>query len=133
MIDPREVREHFLQLNPSTSTRSTTSRRLEDKRIRNTPASALAKAAAFLPGEYAAVRNVLQEVRQRLGRDQWRLDGKGKEAVEVSGTIGAGIWALADLLSQDGSEETVKYTFANTSRSGTELAGRLFECESSLS
>ena len=56
--------------------KSKTKEKLQGKRAKGVkpqvePELALAKAAAFLPGEYAAVRNVLDEMDRRLGRD-WK-------------------------------------------------------------
>ena len=61
------------------------------------PELAVAQAAGFLPGEYAAVRNVLGELGRRMGKDWWRLGEDGnlvdKPAVlEVSGGLGSGLW-----------------------------------------
>ena len=62
----------------------------------------IAKAAAFLPGEYAAVRNVIREIRQRLPK--WTLGDKDPKVVEFTGGLGPGMWyvlsSIGDLSSQ---------------------------------
>lgn len=54
----------------------------------------MAKAAGFLPGEYAAVRNVVEETERRLGFGWLRAEREGEVpvVVEVSGGLGAGLW-----------------------------------------
>lgn len=111
--DPREIREAFLALNPSTSSprsRSLSGGRArkaseQEQRQRSSAPSALAKAAAFLPGEYAAVRNVLREMRVRLGDQRLGAEGAmsqgeagGSGIIEMSGSLGSGVWAMADVL-----------------------------------
>ncbi|ORX38824.1 ketopantoate hydroxymethyltransferase-domain-containing protein [Kockovaella imperatae] len=62
----------------------------------------MAKAAAFLPGEYAAVRNVLEEMTRR--NVDWDLDPErdpSKEipsVVEFTGGLGPGLWAALDVM-----------------------------------
>lgn len=125
MSDPYEIRRSFLQLNPTTRTPS---RSKDAERFRATSSAALAKAAAFLPSEYAAVRNIFTELRRRLG-DDWVPEGP---VVEVSNTVGAGLWAFADsqdLLESvtvgDGRGVERKYEYCHAGRSGLELAERL--------
>ena len=57
----------------------------------------MAQAAGFLPGEYAAVRNVVGEMERRVGKGWWRGDlqrrkGNKPVVVEVSGGLGSGLW-----------------------------------------
>lgn len=127
--DPYEIRRSFLQLNPTTRTPV---RPREDERFRATSSASLAKAAAFLPGEYAALRNIMVELRSRLGSD-WLPDGS---VVEVSSTVGAGLWALADaegllepVTMGDGRLKPRDYQFCHAGRSGLELAERLGQSE----
>lgn len=164
--DPRDIRTAFLTLNPSTSPSSRRSSSLsggrarkaseEEQRQRSSAPAALAKAAAFLPGEYAAVRNVLREMRVRLGDEWLRVDGEEGGVLEVSGSLGSGVWAMADVLGHleekvvseqwDGAEgegspegppragmkEGLGYQFVHSGRAGIELAGRLFEGMSNI-
>lgn len=58
----------------------------EDKsKTKNTEEHALARAAAFLPAQYAAVANVLRELRTRVG------DIKGP-ILESTDGIAPGLW-----------------------------------------
>lgn len=82
------------------------------KKSPTTPVTALARAAAYMPAEYAAVRNVLAEIGRREGSDWLDKVGLGRHSedaaagsgvepakgnvVEVTSTIGAGAWALLD-------------------------------------
>lgn len=79
MDNRRIVRDSYLELlQPKPKQR-------DRKDSRNTPEHALARAAAFLPAQYAATANVLSELRLRVG------DIKGP-IVEVSDGIGPGLW-----------------------------------------
>jgi hypothetical protein len=97
------------------------------------------------------VRNVLREMRVRLGEEWLRVDGEEGGVLEVSGSLGSGVWAMADVLghlekkvvleqsdevegeglSEGWSQAEVKgglgYRFVHSGRAGIELAGRLFE------
>jgi ribosomal protein RSM22 (predicted rRNA methylase) len=66
-----------------------------------TPLTALANAATVLPGQYAAMRNVMREIRGRLGEVEWvRLVGcqtgvaaeSGGGVVVWDGGMGSGVW-----------------------------------------
>ena len=111
-----------------------------------------------MPGEYAAVRNVLREMKLRLG-DDWltaltSADGAGTGGVvEVSGSLGSGVWALADVLGhleeelvsditdepapatteqeviRSTSAGRLAYRYVHPGRAGVELAQRLFARE----
>lgn len=74
------------------------------------------------------MRNIYTELRRRLGED-WLPDGR---ILEVTGTVGSGLWAYADaneLLEPvtigDGRDYGREYEFCYASRSGLELAERL--------
>jgi hypothetical protein len=74
------------------------------------------------------VRNIYSELRRRLG-DDWLPDGR---ILEVTGSVGAGIWAMADAFELlepvtigEGRDYGRKYEFCHASRSGLELAERL--------
>ena len=73
-VDSKMVRQHYIRLHEQ-SLKPPESRK--KPRIIE-PEMAVAAAAAFLPGEYAAVRNVLEEMDRRLGRD-W-LEKAAKES-----------------------------------------------------
>ena len=121
-IHPREIRDAFLTLFPGVSPGSapaatlsprdkTAARRgksISEHRSAanrgkdNGEALAIAKAATILPGDYAVMRNVMSELRGRLGRD-WLGGGRGLGTggggggrhggvVEVSGGFGPGVW-----------------------------------------
>jgi len=76
---------------------------------------ALARAAAFLPAQYSATRNVIGELNQRLG------GGLVGPVLEVSGTLGAGLWATYDVAGPD----AVKgFCLVHRTRHGLALAQR---------
>jgi hypothetical protein len=107
---------------------------LKKEKLQNTPALSLARAAAFLPGEYAVVRNVLEEIGRRVGED-W-LEEAGGDMVEVTSTLGAGLWAMLDArgLLEEGIEgetgrELGAYHMVHASRYGLELAEKLAQGE----
>ena len=67
-----------------------------------TPLSALLSAIVDLPGEYAAVRNVLRELKSRVGSREWQAmsgasaptgdaDRNGRWAI-IDGGAGSGLW-----------------------------------------
>ncbi|RSH92152.1 hypothetical protein EHS25_008567 [Saitozyma podzolica] len=122
--DPREVRQAFLSLLTSSQSRA------KKDKLQVTPGLALGRAAALLPGEYAAVRNVIEEMERRLG-DDWLVKAGGG-VVEVSSTLGAGLWAVMDaqgLLEEGGAAETRpqvgEYQLVHASRYGMDLAQKL--------
>ena len=78
-MHPQDIRQEFLKIRDQPRER--------DEKIRNTPETVLARAAAILSGEYAVVRNVFDEMDKRLG-SSWREGG----VVDVSGSLGAGMW-----------------------------------------
>lgn len=113
--NPRDVREAFLTLFPGATPGSapapdastvsprdkTAARRgkslsehrtIAGKGKDNGEALAMAKAATILPGDYGVMRNVMGELRGRLGKG-W-LAGKAGAGgvVEVSGGFGPGVW-----------------------------------------
>jgi hypothetical protein len=76
------------------------------------------------------VRNVIEEMERRLG-DDW-LVKTGGGVVEVSSTLGAGLWAVMDaqgLLEEGGADEIKpqvgEYQLVHASRYGMELAQKL--------
>ena len=52
-----------------------------------TPLTALVSAAVDLPMQYAVVRNVVREVQNRIGADEWRRLGFGR-SLAADGTEG---------------------------------------------
>ncbi len=103
--DPHAIRSSYLHLTenfPSSPSTRQTSRDHRDGRKRAEPEMAVAQAAGFLPGEYAAVRNVVKEMDRRLVRGWWLGEqvavgsegekGKRPVIVEVSGGLGSGLW-----------------------------------------
>ncbi|RXK34662.1 3-methyl-2-oxobutanoate hydroxymethyltransferase [Tremella mesenterica] len=81
--------------------------------------TALAKVAAILPGQYAVVRNILNELDKRL-ESGW-MDGP---VIDVSGGSGAGIWATMDYRDQLGLKD-MEYQLVHASKHGRDLAKRL--------
>ena len=77
-VDPRYVRRQFLQLREQRVKEPAAKKK---KNFDVEPEMAVAVGAAFLPGEYAAARNVLEEMERRLGRD-W-LEKAGEEARKI--------------------------------------------------
>lgn len=63
-----------------------------------TPLSALVSAAVDLPMQYAVTRNVVREVQNRIGTDEWRRLGFGASAGQdaqdgkVDGRRGVIVW-----------------------------------------
>lgn len=82
--------------NASPGSSSHTTRRSEAV----TPLTALLSAIVDLPAEYAAVRNVLRELKGRLDEGEWRLlCGEVQDLNESSssaGEPGSGRWAILD-------------------------------------
>ncbi|EIW71277.1 hypothetical protein TREMEDRAFT_42713 [Tremella mesenterica DSM 1558] len=108
--DPRTVRKTFLDLLESSPRKS---------KLLPSSETALAKVAAILPGQYAAVRNILNELDKRL-ESGW-MDGP---VIDVSGGSGAGIWATMDYRDQLGLQD-MEYQLVHASKHGRELAKRL--------
>lgn len=75
----RIVREKYLEMLEPKKEKS------DKTNSRNTEQHALARAAAFLPAQYAAVANVLRELRTRVG------DIKGP-ILETTDGIAPGLW-----------------------------------------
>ncbi|KAK4684645.1 3-methyl-2-oxobutanoate hydroxymethyltransferase, partial [Tremellales sp. Uapishka_1] len=125
--NPREIRDAFLSLLPPPgSSAPKPSGRERKAQPHSTPEVALAKAAAFLPGQYAAVRNILVELERRLGMDWMGDDG----IVEFSGGSGPGLWATLDATGRLGTSPVTKPVdchVVHTSRYGLELGTRLIE------
>jgi len=103
--NPHVIRSSYLHLTthfPSNPSQKSALRDHRERRKRAEPEMAMAQAAGFLPGEYAAVRNVVEEMGRRLGGGWWRGEGVDKEGgeevgkapvvIEVSGGLGAGLW-----------------------------------------
>lgn len=70
-VDPNLIRRAFLALreNPQAADQiKITTRDRREGKTRMVPEMMVAKAAAMLPGEYAAVRNVFEEMERRLGK-----------------------------------------------------------------
>ncbi|KAL1411722.1 cell wall biogenesis and architecture protein [Vanrija albida] len=110
---PKFVREAFLDLleKPKFKDRAA---------AKNSQTHSIAKASAFLPGQYAAVYNVLFELRQRIGED------KLAEAtfLEVSSALAPGLWATAEVFGRD---STAAYTLVHKTRHGLDLIRKLSE------
>ena len=90
-VDPGKVRQNYLELRE----RPHHARNLKRRRPMPEDEIPVAKAASFLPGEYAAVRNVLEEMSRR--HIEWDLDpgrskGGAPRVVEFTGTLGPGLW-----------------------------------------
>ena len=88
---------HLNSTFPATPSDRSSQREGREGRRKAEPELAMAQAAGFLPGEYAAARNVMEEMKRRLGRGWWRglgqvEEGKGPVVVEVSGGLGSGLW-----------------------------------------
>lgn len=90
------LQEH--NASPSSSSSGYVNRRSESV----TPLSALLSTIVDLPGEYAAVRNVLRELKNRVGPREWQAmcgessssgDGgrNGRWAI-IDGGVGSGLW-----------------------------------------
>jgi 3-methyl-2-oxobutanoate hydroxymethyltransferase len=105
---PKHVRTAYLSLLEPKGRRDRTN-------SRNTPEHALARAAAFLPTQYAATRAVVGELNSRLG------GGLVGPVLELSGTLGAGFWAVHDAV---GPEPLNGYTLVHRTRWGLDLAQR---------
>lgn len=90
MDNPRDIRKSYLALPNVPTPISATKSERRDKPFR-TPEGELAKASAILPGEYGAVKNVLEELERRLGRE-WLTSAKEGEILEFSSSLGSGLW-----------------------------------------
>ena len=69
----------------------------------------VAKAAVFLPGEYAAVRNIIREIRQRLPK--WTLSQKDPKVVEFTGGLGPGMWYAFPLSDSRVPQRLIRFDF----------------------
>lgn len=106
---PRDIRNAYLHLLEPTKEKA-------DKADRkNSPEHALARAAAFLPAQYAVTRNVMAELNSRLG------GGLTGPILEASGTIGPGLWAAVETAGPDVASE---YALVHRTRHGLALAER---------
>ncbi|KAL7418393.1 cell wall biogenesis and architecture protein [Cryptotrichosporon argae] len=113
--DPRGVRAAFLELVTADQSPRAAAKQAQRQRTRATPEAVLAKAAAYMPAQYGAVRNIVGELGRRLG-DGWA----GERIVEVSGGFGVALWAVMDA---DPSER--EYHLVHKTRHGLALAESL--------
>lgn len=90
MDNPRDIRKSYLAL-PNVPAPISAAKSEHKNKPYRTPESELAKASAILPGEYGAVKNVLEELERRLGRD-WLTSVKEGEILEFSSSLGPGLW-----------------------------------------
>ncbi|WWC86944.1 3-methyl-2-oxobutanoate hydroxymethyltransferase [Kwoniella dendrophila CBS 6074] len=128
--NPRTLRRSYLEL-PSSPSGKIREEKVDHRssRPRKTIESELAKAAGIMPGEYGVVRNVLEEMDRRLGKE-WFSKGKQgeiKEVVEYSGGLGAGLWATLNALEGISTRENTRIQFVHSSRHGLDLAQRITE------
>ncbi|WVQ83226.1 3-methyl-2-oxobutanoate hydroxymethyltransferase [Cryptococcus sp. DSM 104549] len=94
--NPRDLRNSYLALPKGPNANGTKTQGQEKStKVFKTFETELAKTAAILPGEYGAVRNVMGELEQRLGRN-WREQAGNGQVVEFAGGHGAGVWATLD-------------------------------------
>ncbi|ODN85256.1 3-methyl-2-oxobutanoate hydroxymethyltransferase [Cryptococcus wingfieldii CBS 7118] len=134
MLDnPRDLRKSYLSLPDMPLPANAPKPNPREKTFR-TPEGELAKASAILPGEYSAVKNVLEEMERRLG-SAWTKGVKEGEIVEFSPGLGSGLWASLDTfgglhstrrLSEHG-QPPLKYQFVHPSRHGLDLLQKITE------
>ncbi|OXG74970.1 3-methyl-2-oxobutanoate hydroxymethyltransferase [Cryptococcus neoformans Gb118] len=131
MDNPRDIRKSYLAL-PSVPTPISVAKSERRDKPYRTPEGELAKASAILPGEYGAVKNVLEELERRLGRE-WLTSVKEGEILEFSSSLGSGLWATMDVMGgllssrrrwQEG-QDKLKYQFVHSSRHGLDLVQRI--------
>ncbi|WVR04628.1 3-methyl-2-oxobutanoate hydroxymethyltransferase [Kwoniella sp. DSM 27419] len=156
--NPRQLRESYMSLPKSSASKGKDHKvdhRSDKRNPRRTFESELAKAAGVLPGEYGVVRNIMQEMRTRLGNDwldraadqaQAARRGEDKQedtpevgemapvhVVEFTAGLGAGMWATADSIGALSSstsaslERRHKIQLVHSSRHGLDLAKKVAE------
>ncbi|OCF32611.1 3-methyl-2-oxobutanoate hydroxymethyltransferase [Kwoniella heveanensis BCC8398] len=136
----RQLRESYLSLPKGPQAGKGKDTRVDHRsgKPRRTFESELAKAAGVLPGEYGVVRNVLEELGRRLGRDWLDVVGRDRErvieVVEFSGGLGPGMWATADAMGalsstsrSKGTTKPLRVQLVHSSRHGLDIAKRVTE------
>jgi len=117
-VDPRYVRRQFLQLREQRAKEPAAKKK---KNLDVEPEMAVAVGAAFLPGEYAAARNVLEEMERRLGRDWLEKATEEARRIQLEQEKADGVRAMNAEEEVDVEEEEMSEQFKEVFRQAEEM------------